>query len=316
MKLAILCNSRLAIPTISTLLQAKVDISIGIPEKSSEDTEAIKALAKSFGIEPQIISKRKVEKDIRQWFLSQKPQAALVMTFPYIIPDSLIYEAPLGWYNFHFAPLPTYRGPEPIFWLIKNRETHGAVTIHKISSTLDAGPIVIEEKVPLEPTDTHGVHLQKLSYTAPNAAGALLQMLHYHGRFVPARDQNESLAKSYPRAKVEDLTINWENTSSEDILALIRACNPWNKGAFSFIQNIPLKITQARLAEPSLKTELQPGQISTVNDEVLVGTIDTQNIVIEIISTDEGIFTARQFDHIYNIDKRSFTNNSLHFSLT
>jgi methionyl-tRNA formyltransferase len=46
--------------------------------------------------------------------------------------------------NIHNGPLPRYRGVSPINWALKNSEqTHG-ITIHEITTEVDAGPIVAQ----------------------------------------------------------------------------------------------------------------------------------------------------------------------------
>jgi len=52
--------------------------------------------------------------------------------------------------NIHGSLLPFGRGPHPHIWAWINGEPHG-VTIHKMSSEIDKGPIVAQRKVELEP---------------------------------------------------------------------------------------------------------------------------------------------------------------------
>lgn len=44
--------------------------------------------------------------------------------------------------NLHNAPLPMYRGVNPINWALKNGETSHGVTIHEVTPGIDDGPIV------------------------------------------------------------------------------------------------------------------------------------------------------------------------------
>ena len=44
--------------------------------------------------------------------------------------------------NVHFALLPAYAGLSPYFWYLRNQETECGVTLHRIASKLDAGPIL------------------------------------------------------------------------------------------------------------------------------------------------------------------------------
>jgi methionyl-tRNA formyltransferase len=43
--------------------------------------------------------------------------------------------------NLHNAPLPKYRGKNPINWALKNNEINHGVTIHRITTGIDTGPI-------------------------------------------------------------------------------------------------------------------------------------------------------------------------------
>ncbi|SEF02960.1 Formyl transferase [Rhizobiales bacterium GAS188] len=53
--------------------------------------------------------------------------------------------------NIHNAPLPEYRGVNPINWALKNGETEHGVTIHEISTGIDDGPIVAITRFPINP---------------------------------------------------------------------------------------------------------------------------------------------------------------------
>lgn len=53
--------------------------------------------------------------------------------------------------NLHNAPLPRYRGVAPINWALKNGEREHGVTIHRLSSAVDAGPIVAQVKFSIFP---------------------------------------------------------------------------------------------------------------------------------------------------------------------
>lgn len=53
--------------------------------------------------------------------------------------------------NLHNAPLPKYRGVSPINWALKNGERQHGVTIHEITSSVDAGPIVSQVLFDIDP---------------------------------------------------------------------------------------------------------------------------------------------------------------------
>ena len=56
--------------------------------------------------------------------------------------------------NIHPSLLPKYRGPNPYFWVIKNREPKSGVTLHLVDGGLDTGAILDSREVDVLPTDT------------------------------------------------------------------------------------------------------------------------------------------------------------------
>jgi methionyl-tRNA formyltransferase len=53
--------------------------------------------------------------------------------------------------NLHNAPLPLYRGVNPINWALKNGEATHGVTLHEVVEEIDAGPIVAQVTFPIWP---------------------------------------------------------------------------------------------------------------------------------------------------------------------
>jgi len=53
--------------------------------------------------------------------------------------------------NIHNAPLPEYRGVNPINWALKNGEAEHGVTIHEITPGIDDGPIFAITRFPINP---------------------------------------------------------------------------------------------------------------------------------------------------------------------
>jgi methionyl-tRNA formyltransferase len=67
----------------------------------------------------------------------------------------------LGCINVHGALLPRYRGRLPSFWVLANGEKETGATVHFMNEDLDDGPILIQERVPIEPTDTQDSLIRK-----------------------------------------------------------------------------------------------------------------------------------------------------------
>ncbi|WP_448205603.1 methionyl-tRNA formyltransferase [Azospirillum sp. sgz302134] len=66
-----------------------------------------------------------------------------------------VLEAPrLGAYNLHPGPLPRYAGLNAPSWAIFEGETRHAVTLHRMTAEIDAGPVVEEKSFAIGPDDT------------------------------------------------------------------------------------------------------------------------------------------------------------------
>jgi len=66
-----------------------------------------------------------------------------------------------GCVNVHGALLPRYRGRLPSFWVLANDECETGATVHVMNADLDDGPIIRQERLPIEPTDTQHTVIQK-----------------------------------------------------------------------------------------------------------------------------------------------------------
>jgi methionyl-tRNA formyltransferase len=72
---------------------------------------------------------------------------AVVCCYPRRLPMVLVESAKMGGINIHPSLLPAYRGPEPLFWIYRNGEHDSGVTLHRVAASLDAGPILAQERI-------------------------------------------------------------------------------------------------------------------------------------------------------------------------
>ncbi|TPN89744.1 hypothetical protein FJ987_24960 [Mesorhizobium sp. CU2] len=79
----------------------------------------------------------------------------ICFAFKNLIPRSALELFPQGGLNLHPALLPHYRGPNPIYRLVVDQvhESHGGVTLHKMTSGFDEGDILAQ--VELAKADWH-----------------------------------------------------------------------------------------------------------------------------------------------------------------
>lgn len=120
----------------------------------------------------------------------------LIACFPFKLPATLWQAPRLICWNLHPSLLPLYRGPAPMFWQLRCRETNTGVTLHELSDHLDAGNIVAQRAFPL-PATTGVVELDE--WVAECGVKLFMEALEQQRRgCVTATPQDELAASYYP----------------------------------------------------------------------------------------------------------------------
>ena len=116
--------------------------------------------------------------------------------------------------------------------------------------------------------------------------------------------QDESLAATYKRPILDDVLVNWKTMHASQVVNLVRACNPWNKGAMTVYNGMEIKIVDAEVA--GIESNESPGSIIDVADGITVAC--SQNSVIKINHLNaNGIFVPSRFAEKFGLmAKQSF----------
>ncbi len=77
-------------------------------------------------------------------FKSLVADAAVVVAYGRILPQSFLDAFPLGAVNLHFSLLPKYRGAAPVNWAIVKGEKTTGVTTMRMDAGMDTGPILLQ----------------------------------------------------------------------------------------------------------------------------------------------------------------------------
>src|SRR5882757_3740068 len=236
LKILLVCSSRFALPSMRDLVYSQQLAAVIIPAHCKEMAEEVQQLLAATGIPVILVTQQNNEAELKKAIKKYDSALVFMMTYSYKITKA-VYELPAkGFYNFHSGPLPESRGADPIFQQIKNREKYAGVTVHKVDEGMDTGPVVIKEMLRTDAADTYGILNNKLAELAAKLAGVLIKMASFDIA-IPSKPQDETKARYFTRQKSKEITINWETMDADTIIALINACNPWNKGAVTSINN-------------------------------------------------------------------------------
>jgi methionyl-tRNA formyltransferase len=165
----------------------------------------IKEKAASFGV--PVLQPEKLDDPV---FLDEvtriDPDIFLVVAFR-ILPDALFERPPRGAVNVHASLLPAYRGAAPIARALMDGCEETGVTTFQITRRVDTGGILLQERLPIAPSDNAGTLGAKLARAGAALATKTLDGLAA-GTLV-AVPQNHTLATRAPKLTAEDRPIRW-----------------------------------------------------------------------------------------------------------
>lgn len=185
-----------------------------------------------------------------------------------MLPEVVWNMPPMGTINVHASLLPQYRGAAPINWAIINGEKETGVTSFKLKHEIDAGDILLQERIAIGENETAGQLHDKLK-----KAGAQILIKTVKGladgslKEIPqeATGNLQLAIKHAPKIFTETCKINW-NKPVDEVHNLIRGLSPF-PGAFTFFNNKMLKIY---LSEKEYsKAPTTAGQFETDNKTYL-----------------------------------------------
>ena len=292
-KAILICGNTIAIPVLRDLVFHNQLAVLVIPKRQITFIEEVQQLLKGTGIPIVLITPKDIVTSIQQAIQQYQPAIGFVFTCSYKIPETIYSLPEKGFYNIHPGPLPAYRGPDPIFRQIKNREPYAAITIHKLDEGFDTGPVVLSNKMHLPVTDTYGMISKKLGELASQTVSTLMKMASF-GVTIPSRQQDNTKAVFYKKQTAADITINWQTMDAATIVALINACNPWNKGAVTSLNQNIIRLLEATADENNVAENYLPGTILSIDTDGIKVAAAAGCVIVRMIFCNEGFLTAER----------------------
>ena len=302
MRVAVLCQGTVLQPALAALHSQGLLVGLGAPDRLPEINGPLEHAARQAGIPFVRVQAAALEEQLSRWLEESNPDVVCTMGFPHKIPGPMLAMPRLGFFNFHGGALPQYRGPDPVFWQIRNQEPNGAITIHRIAPELDTGGIAHAEAVPLGPEDTYGLHLQRLGAVLPRLVIELVQQLEIHGERLPLSEQPAAGAHYWKRPTEADLTVDWTGAAAA-IQALVRACNPTYAGALTLMKGIPVRLLQVTCGMGYTCEEVMPGTMvgASTDTGILVACGQGQTLFLDIVYAQDGFFTGQQLVKLFGL---------------
>jgi methionyl-tRNA formyltransferase len=142
------------------------------------------------------------------------------------------------------------------------RERETGVTIMRLDEGMDTGPMLLQRTLPIEPTDTAGIVLERME--GPGAEALLEALQGLEQGTLAEIEQDHDAATYAPMLTKEDGVIDWSH-SAQAVSNRIRGVDPW-PGAVTELDGHPLKLLEPMVMEAAGRLG-QPGEVLGVDGE-------------------------------------------------
>lgn len=302
-KIVVLCGGRFAAKAMQHLAFEKFLCGIAIGKGDPMIVDSLEREAINNDIPFYSFPNKKSMSEMKNWLDSLQPDYIFSISFPFLIPQSVLSYGAEKFINFHPGTLPKYRGVMPIFEVLKNQEKETAICAHFMNDTFDAGNIIFNDYVAITEEDNYGTLTQKLSNRMGQAVLNTANMIEYASK-IPSIPQKEEEAYYFEKPEYTDTLIDWSNMDISEIHALIRACNPWNIGADAIILGEQIKIISATFVEEKQEHNSIPGTILSLSEDgsLHIACHNNAILAVQILKCEEGIMTSKQYWEIKKLE--------------
>ena len=251
-KIVFMGTSNFSVPILKSLYQNGypiVTIYTQPPQKSMRGQKVnkspIQKMAENLCIECRTPDSLKENNEEYNFLKLLNPDLVIVVAYGQLIPKNYLSLSKHGFINIHASLLPKWRGAAPIQRSIMNLDKETGVSIMKIVEKLDAGPVMMQEKINV----TSEMNAEDLSNKLSDLSSKLILECidEIEGGKAKFIDQDEQKATYAKKINKEEGKINWDN-SAENILAQINSLLP-NPGAWFSFMGERYKILKASISE-------------------------------------------------------------------
>ena len=217
----------------------------------------------------------------------------IVVAYGKLIPDKFLKIKNLLFLNIHASLLPRWRGAAPIQRSILEMDKETGISIMKITSKLDAGPVMLQENLIINSED----NFQSLSIKLSNLGSKLifnaLNLLEKKEAFF--KEQDENLASYAKKISKTESEIFWSEKAKK-IIAKINGLNP-SPGVWFRHKGNRVKIIRADL----VNIKGPAGKV--LSDDLIIGCKDKAIRIKKIQKEGKKILDTIDFLKGYKINK-------------
>jgi methionyl-tRNA formyltransferase len=167
----------------------------------------------------------------------------VVTAYGRILTHEMLAIPSVGFLNVHASLLPRHRGAAPINWALIRGDEETGVTIMWVTYEVDTGPLFLQKRVPVSPSDNVGTLAAKL---AEQGGALLVEALEKLRRGEGVKITQPDTGITYaPPISAEMRLIHWDKPAPE-VAGWIRGLDP-KPGAYTVWQGKRVRLYGARV---------------------------------------------------------------------
>jgi len=279
MRVGIVTNTDTFIPFAYALVSQQVSVQIFFsPSPDGFVNQKATSFAQQLNI--GLTEEKNTTADLYTWLLKGNYEVCFMLGYAQLINLDKLKACPTKIYNIHFGTLPAYRGPTPVFWQLKQGNKIG-VTIHEVSKKFDAGPIYWLKEADAQPHFNYEIANQLLGQICVEGVFYILQLLMNKMPLPVIAGIGKPAYQKRPA--LNDISINWQQMPAAEICNLIRAVNPWNKGAITTFNQQEVKLMDAHIRTDAIATDAAPGTIVDNEQQLQIQCCDNNTIAVNML---------------------------------
>lgn len=184
-------------------------------------------------------------------------EVGVVVAYGKLIPPQLLEVPHHGFVNLHPSLLPRHRGPSPIQWALVCGDRATGVTTMLLDEGMDTGPILLQERVPIENGETAEMLAPRLAEIGADLMVQTLDGLE-QGTLTP-RPQPTDGVNSTPMLRRNFAKVDW-SMPARQLINRLRGFTPW-PGLYTVFRGGRLKIFGLEEVKPAPAGDEPPGSV-------------------------------------------------------
>ena len=212
-------------------------------------------------------------------------EIAVVVAYGKILPSKILNLPKTKFINIHASLLPKWRGAAPIQRAIMNMDKETGISIMKIVKELDAGPVMMCEKINISNVCNYETLSEKMSTLAASLIINSLEIIEgKNEKFIPQDSAKATYAKKINKSESK---ISWRDKARQ-VVAKINALYP-NPGSWFELNGLRVKVLKAKEVNKTGK----PGEI--IDDKFTIACIENSIQILELKREGKNKMNASDF---------------------